>query len=116
MKSLELKERKKDMKKIKGQIIYAELNQFTDNNTGVVKEMTKVLYTVNVENSATHVGSGLLECYLSGDFIKKLEEYTKTIVINGKEVRPIYDIELEERFIKNGSKLYISKINDNLIK
>ncbi len=100
------------MKKIKGNIIYAELSKMTNEKTGEVKDMTKILYTMEIENTDKHVGNATMECYRMGDYLKKLEPFTQLTNLNGKMVLPVVELEIEERPIKNGAKFVISKVND----
>lgn len=103
------------MKKIKGHILYAELTSITNRSTGVVSPMTKIFYTIEMDSSENHVGVGTLECYKIGNYLKAIEPFTKYQNLGGKMVRPLYDIELEERYIKNGQKLYIHSIDGNVL-
>lgn len=94
-----------------GCILYADLMNMTNQTTGEVTQMTKVVYTVDIENTDKHIGNGLLECYLQGNKLKVLEQFTRAVEIQGKKYRQIYPLEFETRLIKNGQKLYIKKIN-----
>ncbi len=100
------------MSKINGIILCAELVKMTNKETGEVSEMTKINYTIDVNSTDERVGCGIMECYIRGNKVKALEPYTKVSNMNGKNVRVMLDIELEERLTKNSKKLYVSKIGD----
>lgn len=102
--------------KILGNILYADLVRINNNTTGEVREMTKILYTTEIDNSSEHVGAGILECYINGNKLQAIEPFTKVIEIQGKKVRPLYELEIEERLIKNGKKMYVSKVNNVSLK
>lgn len=95
-----------------GCILYADLVNMTNKDTGVVSQMTKIVYTVDIENTDKHCGVGMLECYLSGNKLKTIEQFTKQNEISGKRYLQVYPIAFETRLIKNGQKLYIKKINN----
>lgn len=90
------------MKKIETTIIRADLSQIVNEKTGEVKDMTKFLYTVDMENTENSEGPALLECYKIGNYIPK---------IKGKTMKKCI-AEIEERPIKNGSKYIIKKIDN----
>ena len=100
------------MKKIYGNILNANLIEMTNNETGVVTTMTKILYTTEIDSSDKQIGTGILECYVKGDKLSILEKFTKLVELNVKKYRPLHESELEEKFIKTGTKLYVSKIGD----
>ena len=98
--------------KIKSNILYAELNEFTDKETGTVNEMTKIVYTVEREESEKAIGCVTLESYKSGNHLKEIEPYVGLTNISGRMVRVPVELELEEQFTKNGKKFVLKKIND----
>ncbi len=102
----------KDEIVMNGCILYADLMNMTNQTTGEVSQMTKVVYTVDIENTDKHSGVGMLECYLQGNKLKILEQFTKQVEISGKKYLQVYPLVFETRFIKNGQKLYIKKINN----
>lgn len=95
---------------VKGNILYAELNSFTDKETGVVTEMTKICYTTEVDDSKNFVGCAVLEAYKPGNYLEELSAYTKSILHNGQTFKPLVDIELKEQYIKNGVKFVVERI------
>lgn len=97
---------------VKGNILYAELNSFTDKETGVVTEMTKICYTTEVEDSKNFVGCAVLEAYKPGNYIEELSIYTKPVVHNGQAFKTLVDIDLKEQYIKNGVKFVVERINN----
>lgn len=98
--------------KIKSNILYAELNQFADKDSGVVNEMTKIVYTVEREASEKAVGCITMETYKPGNYLKELEPFTSLLNQNGRMVRPLVELDIEEQFIKNGKKFVVKSIND----
>lgn len=97
---------------IKGNLLYAELNSFTDKETGVVTEMTKICYTAELEDSDNHVGCAVLEAYKPGNYLEELSPYTKPINSNGQLVKRFVDIDVREQYQKNGVKYIVERIND----
>ena len=98
-----------------GCILYADLMNMTNKDTGEVTQMTKIVYTVDLEDTDKHVGVGMLECYLPGNKLNVLNQFTKRIELQGKQYMQVCSLEFETRLIKNGQKLYIKKINNSLI-
>lgn len=107
-----MKGMKKKNMRIKSNILSAELNEFTDRETGVVTKMTKINYTVECEESERICGVAVLEAYKPGNFLKEIELYTKAINMNGRYVRPLVDLEIEKQYTKNGEKYVLRKINE----
>ena len=93
-------------------ILYAELNEFTNSETGEITQMTKICYTVEREGTDRAVGPATLEAYKPGNFLKELEPYTAVVNLNGRPARVLVDLVLDEQFTKNGKKYVVKKIND----
>lgn len=93
------------MKKINSMIINAEINNIKNQKTGEVKQYTKVVYTIERENTTERKGPAILECWIPKNCVDSLTQYL---------MKPT-QMELEERFEKNGYRLVISKINNNAI-
>jgi len=98
--------------KIKGNILYAELNEFTNQETGVVTEMTKICYTSEREDTDNFVGCAILEAYKPGNYLEELSVYMKTFNQNGQLVKKLVEIDVKEQYTKNGVKFVVDKIND----
>lgn len=98
--------------KVKSNILFADLNEFTDDKTGVVTEMTKIVYTVERENTDKAVGVAMLEAYKPGNFLKELEPFTCATNVNGRLARLLVDLEIDKQYTKNGEKYILKKIND----
>lgn len=90
------------MKKINSSIIQVDFMEIKDDKNGTVTDMTKIVYTVDRENTDRHVGPALLECYRQGNLLNKLKPY-----VMQKSV-----IEIEERMTKKGSNYVVTKVND----
>lgn len=93
------------MKKIKSKIINCSLNRFTDKETGVITEMTKVTYIHPKEDTENFVGPATLECYKVGNYLdlikdKTIDKYDRTV-----------ELELEEEFTKNGIKFRLISVD-----
>lgn len=97
---------------LKSNILYAELNEFTDNTTGVVTQMTKIVYTIEREATEKAVGCAILEAYKPGNFLKELERYTLPSKLMGKETRELVNLEIDKQYTKNGEKYVVKKVND----
>ena len=98
--------------RVKSNILYAELNEFTNKDTGEVTEMTKIVYTIERESSDSAVGPAILEAYKPGNFLKELEPFTAVVNANGRPARLLVELELTEQYLKNGKKYVVKKIND----
>lgn len=95
------------MKKIKSTILNVSLSNLKDDNTGEVKPMTRITYTLDREDSEYLLGPAVMDCYKLGNYIETLKRYTKKANENFKVV----EIELEEKPTKNGCKYVIKSIN-----
>lgn len=98
--------------KLKSNILYSELSNFTNEKTGEVVEMTKIVYTAEREPSENAVGVAILEAYKPGNYLKELEPYTLPVNANGKLVKMLVDLEIDKQYTKNGEKYVVKKIND----
>ena len=88
------------MKRIQSHIISASLSEIKNDKTGEITEMTKIIYTMERENTA------MLECYKVGNYLESIAKYI---------MKPI-QVDLEERPVKNGCKYVITKINNQELK
>lgn len=95
------------MKKIKSTIVNVQLSSINDEKTGEVKPMTKITYTLDREDTENLLGPALLDCYKLGNYMEKLNRFTKKTNENFKVV----EIELKEKPTKNGCKYVIESIN-----
>lgn len=90
------------MKKIQTIILGASLSNITNEKTGEVKPLTKIMYTVDRDNTEKLIGPALLECYKIGNHMDKISKYIMRSVT----------IEIDEIPTKNGSKYSITKIDN----
>ncbi len=94
------------MKRIQSHIISASLSEIKNDKTGEITEMTKIIYTMERENTDRLVGPAMLECYKVGNYLESIAKYI---------MKPI-QVDLEERPVKNGCKYVITKINNQELK
>lgn len=92
------------MKKINSSIIQANLVNVTDKEKGTVTEMTRILYTIDRDDTDKTVGPATLETYKIGNYLSKVEK--KTI-----KYKPRVELSIEEQPIKNGVKFKIQAID-----
>lgn len=90
------------MKKINSHILNASLSEIKNEKTGEITEMTKIVYTIERENTNKLIGPAMLECYKVGNYLETLSKYV---------MKPV-QIDLEERPVKNGCKYVITKVNN----
>lgn len=93
------------MKNVRGEILTLDLMELTNEKTGVVSEMTKIMYRIDTDGveEKRHSGAGILECYRQGNYVEKLKAFTK--------IGKISQIDIELRPTKNGSKYVITKVD-----
>lgn len=92
------------MKKISSSIVQANLINITDSKTGVVTEMTRILYTVDRDDTDKTVGPATLESYKVGNHLSKIEK--KTI-----KYKPRVELLIDELPTKNGVKFKLQAID-----
>lgn len=92
------------MRKLKSSIIQCNLVNVKNDTTGEVTEMTRILYTMDREDTEKVVGPATVECYKVGNFVKKIEKLTI-------KYAPRVELEIEEKPLKNGVKFVINSIN-----
>jgi hypothetical protein len=83
-------------------IIYAQRTNITNEKTGVVTELTKIVYAVKMNNNENIVGNAVLENYKVGNLLEKIKPFVM------KNVNAV----IEEKATKNGSKYVIQKLNN----
>jgi len=83
-------------------IIYAQRTNITDEKTGVVTELTKIVYATKMSSNDNIVGCAVLENYKVGNHLEKIKSFIM------KNVTAV----IEEKATKNGSKYVIQKINN----
>lgn len=93
------------MEKIKSRIISCDLQEFKNQKTGEVTQMTKIVYTYPRTNSETEIGSNVLICYRPGNLISKIKPYIDT--------KDLIDVEIDEKLDMKTStfKKVLKKIN-----
>lgn len=88
-------------RKIKSNIISANLTNIKNEQTGEVTQLTRIQYLIDREDTDILLGSSLLESYKVGNFISKLKGKTNTPVM----------LEVDEVPTKNGIKFKLASVD-----
>lgn len=91
------------MIKRKCTLINLEKVYFTNEQTGEIKNMCKVNYTMPADETDNFYGNASFECYIPIENFDKLKKYVFV---------PNFDFIYEERALKNGFKIFPLKIGD----
>lgn len=91
-----------EMKKARITILNMEKAKFTNDKTGEVSYMTKIMYAIPMANTEKLKGQAILRCYCNGEAFDKLEKF---IMIPSAA-------EIEERATVDGAKYYLTQIAD----
>lgn len=78
-------------------LINIEKVNFTNEQTGEIKEMCKVNYIMPVDETDVFKGNAIFECYIPVENYEKLKRYV---------ISPNLDFIYEERALKNGFKIF----------
>lgn len=89
-------------------LLDTELMTFTNKDTGVVREMTKMHYAVKIEDKTK--SNSILKCTRQGNLIAKLDKYMLDINNPKSHIAVI-----EKRATEDGAKYVITKIDDEEI-
>ncbi len=92
------------MKNINAEILSLDFMKITNNETGVVTEMTKIMYRIDSDDSDVHVGGAIKECFKVGNHIEKLKPFCK--------VGKVSHIDIDLQDTKNGAKYVLTKIEN----
>lgn len=88
--------------KTEGYIVNMEPQRFTNKETGEVKCMTKITYTIKAPKTEYFVGGAILTAYSSDKAFNLLERF----------VLQKANLTIEQRPTDKGSKYYLLSVND----
>ena len=89
-------------------ILNLELQSFSNKETGVVNEMTKITYGIDLTKSDKFVGYSIMTSYSSGKSFQALSKLVK------REVEATIEFKPGEK--QNSVKYVITKINNESVK
>lgn len=92
------------MRKINSSIIQCNLLNVKNEQTGELIEMTRILYTIDREDTEKVIGPATCESFRVGNYLKKLEK-------NTIKYKPRVELLIEEKPMKNGVKFVINSVN-----
>lgn len=92
------------MKNIIAEILTADKTNMTNEKTGEITTMTKIMYRIETADTEIHTGPAIFECYKVGDFVEKLKPFCK--------IGKVCHVDIDQRPTKNGSKFVLTKIEN----
>lgn len=71
------------MEKVNSRIISANSYSITNDKTGVINDMTKIYYLVDIDNDDNNLGKAVFLCYRQGNLISRLKDKINKDVVLG---------------------------------